>query len=178
MQPNDAAPSVVIVLDRSVDLYAPLLHEFTYQAVVHDLVDLEGGRKYVYETEAADGQTRRVEAELAETSDSLWEKYRHWHICDVSEALADEFEALVDKNMGIRNACKGHKLGVHQMKAVLSELPDFRRLQDSYSLHIDLASKCLEIINDLITGKDARGEDVDRGTIETRLISLLDDHTI
>ncbi|KAJ2713600.1 syntaxin binding protein 1 [Coemansia spiralis] len=144
---DDAAPSVILVLDRSVDLYAPLLHEFSYQAIVHDLIDLEGGRKYVYEAEGADGETRQVEAELTENTDELWGKFRHWHIADVSQALADEFETLVSKNESIQNATKGRKLDVRQMKDVLSGLPDFRRLQDAYSLHIDLASKCLDIIN-------------------------------
>ncbi|KAJ2682535.1 syntaxin binding protein 1, partial [Coemansia sp. RSA 1285] len=41
--PTHSPPSTVIILDRSVDMYAPLLHEFTYQAVVHDLIDLEDG---------------------------------------------------------------------------------------------------------------------------------------
>ncbi|KAJ2752950.1 syntaxin binding protein 1, partial [Coemansia nantahalensis] len=188
---------------------APLLHDFSYQAIVHDLLDLESGRKYIYEAEGADGQTRRVEAELTEDTDELWKKFRHWHIADVSQALADEFEQLVSKSEEIQIACKGmhcsHKMGVRQMKAALSGLPDFRRLQDAYSLHIDLASKCLGIIKqgilttlsdfeqasfahppcrhlqrgaDLISGKDSLGEDVGREALEMRLISLLDDHTL
>jgi len=40
-------PATVIILDRSVDAVAPLLHEFTYQAMTNDLLDLEGA-KYRY----------------------------------------------------------------------------------------------------------------------------------
>ena len=29
---------VLLVVDRSMDLFAPLIHEFTYQAMVHDLL--------------------------------------------------------------------------------------------------------------------------------------------
>ncbi|KAJ1751301.1 syntaxin binding protein 1 [Coemansia sp. RSA 1821] len=70
------------------------------------------------------------------------------------------------------------------MKAVLSELPEFKQLQKSYSLHIDLASKCLEVINrnslaiELVTGRTASGEYVDRTYLETRLIAFLDNNEL
>lgn len=31
-------------MDRSFDLVTPLLHEFTYQAMVYDLIDLDGNK--------------------------------------------------------------------------------------------------------------------------------------
>ncbi|KAJ1737638.1 syntaxin binding protein 1 [Coemansia sp. Benny D160-2] len=59
-----------------------------------------------------------------------------------------------------------------------------------YSLHIDLASKCLDIINEqeltavsefeqeLVTGVSSNGEPVTRTSLEIRLITLLDNQTI
>ncbi|KAJ2850044.1 syntaxin binding protein 1 [Coemansia brasiliensis] len=183
-------PSVIIVVDRSIDLYAPLLHEFTYQALVHDLVDLERGNKYVYDVETSDGQLQTSEAELSEQKDVIWKKCRHRHIGIVSQSLADQFEKLLKENIGVQATQQaGRKLTLHEMKAVLSELPEFKQLQKSYSLHIDLASKCLEIINrnslaivadfeQAITGRTATGEYVDRTYLETRLISFLDDNEL
>ncbi len=37
--------AVLVVVDRGVDVAAPILHEFTYQAMVHDLLPLEEGNK-------------------------------------------------------------------------------------------------------------------------------------
>ncbi|KAJ1751302.1 syntaxin binding protein 1 [Coemansia sp. RSA 1821] len=95
-------PSVIIVVDRSIDLYAPLLHEFTYQALVHDLIDLERGNKYVYDSETTDGQIQTVEAELSEQKDVIWQKCRHRHIGVVSQSLADQFEKLIKENAGVK----------------------------------------------------------------------------
>jgi syntaxin-binding protein 1 len=39
--------STIIILDRSFDMISPLIHEFTYQAMLNDLLALEGS-KYVY----------------------------------------------------------------------------------------------------------------------------------
>jgi syntaxin-binding protein 1 len=37
---------VLFVVDRSMDPVAPFLHEFTYQAMVNDLLPIEDGRLY------------------------------------------------------------------------------------------------------------------------------------
>ena len=36
----------LIITDRSMDTVAPLVHEFTYQAMANDLLTIEGGTKY------------------------------------------------------------------------------------------------------------------------------------
>ncbi|KAJ1750559.1 Syntaxin-binding protein 1, partial [Coemansia sp. RSA 1752] len=103
-RPETLTPSVVIVLDRSVDLYSPLLHEFTYQALVHDLIDLDGGNTYTYTLESTDGQSQSAEAELSEQKDPIWRQLRHWNISEVSQTLADKFEKLLKDNFGMQAA--------------------------------------------------------------------------
>ncbi|OUM61424.1 hypothetical protein PIROE2DRAFT_12577 [Piromyces sp. E2] len=39
--------TTLIVVDRTIDTSGPLIHEFTYQAMVNDLVGLENGSKYI-----------------------------------------------------------------------------------------------------------------------------------
>lgn len=48
-QPKPETPrprGILFITDRSMDLYAPFLHEFTYQAMVNDLLDIEDGETY------------------------------------------------------------------------------------------------------------------------------------
>ncbi|KAJ2678372.1 syntaxin binding protein 1 [Coemansia spiralis] len=145
---DDVSPSVVIVLDRSIDMYAPLVHEFTYQAVVHDLIDLEDGTKYAYEIETKTGETRQVSATLGEQTDLLWHQLKHLHIGHVAQVLADQFSKLIEKSSGVKAASEADKkMTMRQMQDAISELPEFNQLREMYSLHMDLASKCLRIIN-------------------------------
>lgn len=37
---------MLFITDRSMDLFAPFLHEFTYQAMCNDLLDIEDGTTY------------------------------------------------------------------------------------------------------------------------------------
>lgn len=36
--------ATIIIIDRSFDMITPLIHEFTYQAMLNDLLALEGSR--------------------------------------------------------------------------------------------------------------------------------------
>jgi len=36
----------MLITDRSIDAIAPLLHEFTYQAMANDVLPIVDGKKY------------------------------------------------------------------------------------------------------------------------------------
>lgn len=38
--------SMLIITDRSMDMTAPFLHEFTYQAMANDLLPIDDGKKF------------------------------------------------------------------------------------------------------------------------------------
>jgi hypothetical protein len=40
--------STLIITDRSMDMTAPFLHEFTYQAMANDLLPIHDGKKFTY----------------------------------------------------------------------------------------------------------------------------------
>jgi syntaxin-binding protein 1 len=46
-KPEPGRPrGVLIITDRTLDTVAPFLHEFTYQAMANDLLNIENGRVY------------------------------------------------------------------------------------------------------------------------------------
>lgn len=83
---------VLLVVDRSMDLFAPLLHEFTYQAMVHDLLPINDGDKVTYKTVINQGtQNEEVkEMEIGE-DDKVWTDYRHMHMQDLLKRLPRDF---------------------------------------------------------------------------------------
>lgn len=38
------SPATIIILDRTIDVAAPLLHEFTYQAMINDVLAIENAK--------------------------------------------------------------------------------------------------------------------------------------
>lgn len=82
-----------------MDLFAPLVHEFTYQAMIHDLLSLKEGDKIYYRTSSGNyGDTSEAkETEIGE-KDNIWVKYRHLHMKDLLDELVKDFNAFKAKN--------------------------------------------------------------------------------
>ncbi|CAN0336904.1 unnamed protein product, partial [Scytosiphon promiscuus] len=74
---SDGGRATLLLLDRADDPLSPLMHEFTYQCLVEDLLDIEDGR-VSYTAETGKGKMRK-EALLTD-SDALWAEFRHKHI--------------------------------------------------------------------------------------------------
>jgi syntaxin-binding protein 1 len=45
---NTRPRAIFLICDRGFDVVTPLLHEFTYQAMAHDLMPIEDGKNYKY----------------------------------------------------------------------------------------------------------------------------------
>lgn len=66
--------AVLIILDRNTDLTVPLHHTWTYQALVHDLLNLNLNRVQVEvkETSDSNAKTDQKVYDLDSASDSFW----------------------------------------------------------------------------------------------------------
>ena len=96
----------LIITDRSMDLFAPVVHEFTYQAMIHDLLPLAEGDKVYYKTALTQTETSGniKDVEISE-QDSIWVRNRHLHMKDLLEKLASEFQAFKAKNPQFAERC-------------------------------------------------------------------------
>lgn len=94
--PSTRPRGLLLITDRSLDLFAPLLHEFTYQAMVHDLLPLTEGDKICYRSGISQGQPGK-DQEISE-KDNIWVKYRHLHMKDLLDELVKDFNAFKAQN--------------------------------------------------------------------------------
>lgn len=83
-------------MDRSVDQIASIIHEWTYDAMCHDLLNMDGN-KYVQEVPSKTGGTEKKEV-LLEDHDPIWLELRHAHIADASERLHEKMTSFLSKN--------------------------------------------------------------------------------
>lgn len=89
---------ILIITDRSLDPYAPLVHEFTYQAMAHDLLPIKEGDKVTYmlpESEVKEGDDREI---AITEDDKVWVDMRHRHMKDTIDKLMSDFQRFLDEN--------------------------------------------------------------------------------
>ncbi|KAG4135058.1 hypothetical protein ERO13_D08G192900v2 [Gossypium hirsutum] len=87
----------LLVLDRSIDQIAPIIHEWTYDAMCHDLLNMEGN-KYVHEVPSKTGGPPEKKEVLLEEHDPIWLELRHAHIGDANLRLHEKMTNFVSKN--------------------------------------------------------------------------------
>lgn len=102
-----------------MDPVAPFLHEFTYQAMIHDLLPLDAGPTYRcasvkqlvsiqltvlnrYKVKTALGAIEQKEALLNE-EDPIWVEIRHMHMKEAIDKLMVDFNRFTTEHAGFRN---------------------------------------------------------------------------
>ncbi|MCI30166.1 SNARE-interacting protein KEULE-like, partial [Trifolium medium] len=83
--------------DEFAPQIAPVIHEWTYDAMCHDLLDMDGN-KYMHEVPSKSGGPPEKKEVLLEEHDSVWLELRHAHIADASERLHEKFTTFKSKN--------------------------------------------------------------------------------
>ncbi|GMN32561.1 hypothetical protein TIFTF001_003733 [Ficus carica] len=140
----------LLILDRSVDQIAPVIHEWTYDAMCHDLLNMEGN-KYVHEVPSKTGGPPEKKEVLLEDHDPVWLELRHAHIADASERLHEKMTNFVSKNKaaqiqhGSRN---GGELSTRELQKMVQALPQYSEQIDKLSLHVEVAGKINRIIRE------------------------------
>jgi len=143
--PSPRPRGALIITDRSMDLFAPLVHEFTYQAMVHDVLPLSEGDKIYYKTaldsSGAEGSAKDVE--ISE-KDSIWVNNRHLHMKDLLEKLASEFQAFKKKNPQFAES-GDNPSSLNNIKDMLAGLPQYQEGKEAFSLHLNMASDAMSV---------------------------------
>lgn len=175
---------VLFVVDRSLDLFAPVLHEFTYQAMAHDLLPIKDGEKVTYKVEiaTADNEMEEKEMELGD-HDQVWVSNRHKHMKDTIEKLMADFQKFLGDNKNFVDSSSSTSL--YAIRDMMATLPQYQGQKDMYSLHLTMAQECMAYFEkkrlpevalleqSLSTGFDETGR-TPRNAAEA-LVRLLDD---
>lgn len=133
--------STLLLVDRAEDPLSPLMHEFTYQCLVQDLLPIEEGR-LKYEVDTKEGKQEK-EA-LLNDADELWVELRHLHIAKVLTDLGTRYKEILRSNEAAAALVGGggREMSLEQMAVATRGLPEFQELTKKLGQHIKFAQQC------------------------------------
>ena len=99
---SDKSKSTLLILDRKFDIVSPILHEFTFQAMVYDLLPIENN-VYTYEDTNSEGLTSKKQIILDENN-QIWEELRHAFIADVKGKLDEKLKEALNLEKETKSA--------------------------------------------------------------------------
>ncbi|KAJ1727945.1 syntaxin binding protein 1 [Coemansia biformis] len=140
---SDKPPTELIIVDRSADPFAPILHEFTYEAMAYDLLDIEDGCKFTYTALLGNGE-EETKTVVLDDKDSVWQEFRFRHITEAQEGVMKQLKALVGSNRAIADMQSGEKLDLGKMRDVVLNMPQYKGQLALLSAHITIMEKCME----------------------------------
>jgi len=142
----NAARATLIILDRTIDCVAPLLHEFSYQAMLYDLVtDGLKHNKYTHIYQNSAGATVKKEVHL-DDNDPLWTEFRHRHISEVLPELNTTLQSFLASHKTITDLTKDRKdKDPKKMSEAVRQMPQYQAKVDNFSLHIGISGRLMEL---------------------------------
>lgn len=173
---SKAVHTTVFIVDRSVDMAATLVHEYTYEAALYDLLD-----GVVFD--ANTGVVNRGEKkDLLGESDSAWAQIRDLHISSVAEWLDHAVKDISQKTK-TRDASS---VNTSELLKMVQQIPQHKDMAEKLALHQFLLEKVFQRVEadkimgglggleqDIACGVDKDGKDIKATQCQDALIKFV-----
>ena len=127
-------PPILLILDRRDDPITPLLTQWTYQAMVHELLGIYNGR--VDLNDVPDVRSELKEIVLSQDQDPFFKKNMYLNFGDLGGSIKDYVEQYQSKTKSNANIDS-----IEDMKRFVEDFPEFRKLSGNVSKHVTLVGE-------------------------------------
>lgn len=130
---TEAAP-LLLILDRRNDPVTPLLTQWTYQAMVHELLGINNGRVSLSPSSGVRPEQRELVLSISE--DQFFQQNLYDNFGDLGASIKRyvlEFQTKTASSKQIET--------VQDMKRFVEEYPEFRKLSGNVSKHVTLVGE-------------------------------------
>jgi vacuolar protein sorting-associated protein 45 len=127
-------PPILLILDRRDDPITPLLTQWTYQAMVHELIGISNGR--VDLRDVPDIRPELKEIVLSQDQDPFFKKNMYQNFGDLGgniKEYVEQYQVKTQNSMSIES--------IADMKRFVEDYPEFRKLSGNVSKHVTLVSE-------------------------------------
>eukprot|EP00158_Paraphelidium_tribonemae_P003850 Partr_v1_DN26412_c0_g1_i2_m23909 putative Vacuolar protein sorting-associated protein len=133
----DTAP-LLLIMDRKNDPVTPLLSQWTYQAMVHELLGISNGR---VDMSGLVDKSEIREIVLSADQDPFYRKNMFLNLGDLGANIkeyVEQYQSKTQSNMKIDS--------IAEMKRFVEEYPEFKKLSGNVSKHVALVGELSKIV--------------------------------
>ncbi|KAI5118702.1 hypothetical protein M0805_003358 [Coniferiporia weirii] len=134
-------PPLMLILDRRNDPVTPLLSQWTYQALVHELIGIQNGR--VDLSQAPDIRPELREVTLTTTTDPFFQGHHLATFGDLGTSLKSYVQSYQSRSLANSPSVIN---SISDMKKFVEEYPEFRKLGGNVSKHVALVSELSRLV--------------------------------
>ncbi|KAI5453637.1 vacuolar protein sorting-associated protein 45 [Naganishia albida] len=139
-KPTGGSSPVLLILDRRNDPVTPLLSQWTYQAMVHELVGINNGRVTI---ESENRQDLR-DLVLNPDSDTFYAAQLFSNFGDLGAALSAYVQSYQARTQSIHNPKSMETLA--DMKRFVEAYPEFKKLGGNVAKHVSLVGELSRVV--------------------------------
>lgn len=132
-------PPIVLIMDRREDPVTPLLNQWTYEAMLHELIGVNYNRISLKDAPNVPNEFR--ELVLDDVEDVFFRQNRYLNFGDLGtnlQKLVDEFHSKSKSNSRIDT--------IDQMMKFVANYPEFRKSSSNVSKHVALAGELSRLV--------------------------------
>lgn len=133
---NPKRNSICLIVDRSYDMTTPVLHDYTYKAIVFDFFDVSQEGFINIPTEG-------ISNYKLSDDDFLWQKYKNCHIGDVLKNIQADVEEFNKSDLAKQN--NSNLDNFDDMIKVVENVKGYREKHQQFNVHLKLCNKILKV---------------------------------
>ncbi|KAJ3919621.1 Sec1 family-domain-containing protein [Lentinula edodes] len=135
-------PPLLLILDRRNDPVTPLLSQWTYQAMVHELIGIQNGR--VDLSSVPDIRQELSEVTLTTSTDPFFQAHHLETFGDLGTSLKDYVQSYQSRSLAHSPSSIN---SISDMKRFIEDYPEFRKLSGNVSKHVALVGELSRLVS-------------------------------
>ncbi|KAJ3300080.1 vacuolar protein sorting-associated protein 45 [Borealophlyctis nickersoniae] len=132
-------PPILLLMDRRNDPVSPLLNQWTYQAMVHDLLGISNGR--VDLSQMPDVKPEMKEIVLSLDQDSFYKETLYLNLGDLGAKIKEYVDTYQVKHKSSQSI-----ESIADMKKFVEDYPEFRKLSGNVTKHVTLVGELSRLV--------------------------------
>ena len=158
---NPQSSTTILILDRREDPVTPLLNQWTYQAMIHEVLDIKNNRVDLKHVENLEQDMKEVV--LSPEDDTFYRQIMYKNFGEVAEDIHNLVQDFLKNKQS-----HAQFSSIEDMQRIIDNFPEFKKSERNTSKHFHILEELRKVVDgrnlyeiseveqDIATGKEKK----------------------